>query len=201
MLLRQYRVLMVSGLTWVSVRTRTKRDSCVLREGVHGLQQHGSVEQFTFQLAGAHAGLVEQLGPAMGHRRYVQGHRVVDVAVGCAAEAVRPHDSPNGGLTEVWFTDREAMRAGLTGKAATAGSHAMEAGDVKVRQTGRHVGASRCRDAARLGLLHTEESRQARGHAEEGPAWLALPLRQLAVSCGRYDSRRIAPWPNAAPQR
>jgi hypothetical protein len=51
---------------------------------------------------------------------------VVDPAVVAATSAVSPTPWPDGGLTEVMFTDQRSMDAGMTGDAAAAGSARMK---------------------------------------------------------------------------
>jgi hypothetical protein len=77
-------------------------------------------EQYSAHWRNVHGRLVREHGPDMGFRRYVQSHRVdgvndADLPAGWGR-------SPDGGMTEVWWTSHAEMKRALATAAAQAAS-------------------------------------------------------------------------------
>jgi len=79
-------------------------------------------DQFTDHWRDIHGVMVDQLGAAMGYRRYVQSHRVVSTSIDEAARRASTRPSPDGGLTEVWFTNQATMHSEMASEAGRAAS-------------------------------------------------------------------------------
>lgn len=79
-----------------------------------------SFAQFSDHWRNVHAALVRDHGPNMGFRRYVQSHRI-DAANDKAVPAGWGL-SPDGGMTEVWWTSHAAMKQALASAEAQTAS-------------------------------------------------------------------------------
>ena len=92
-----------------------------------------TLDQFTDHWRNSHAPLVREHGPSMGFCRYVQSHRSVAPSAEATAsdQAIGWRESPDGGITEVWFPTHSSMKRDLSSTAGLAASAIFAEDEVK----------------------------------------------------------------------
>ena len=89
-----------------------------------------SFEKFSRHWHDVHGALVSQHGPAMGYRRYVQSQLTTDQQLAGVTKRASRRTFPDGGMAEVWWTNRSVMKQELASPAGLAASAAMEVDEV-----------------------------------------------------------------------